>query len=116
MDGFLGTRASLMLDVVALAMVVLVPALVTSIYLVKYRRQYVWHKRIQVALGAVLLVTVTIFEVDVRLHGWRHRAMDSPYFGELGELNWVLIALAIHLFFAVTAALLWIVVIYLRAE
>ena len=46
-DGFLGTRASFMLDVVALAMAVLLPVLGWSIYLVKYRQKYALHKRVQ---------------------------------------------------------------------
>lgn len=111
MDGFFGTRASLMLDVVALAMLALLPVLAFSIYLVKARRRYAWHKRIQLALGAVLLVTVGLFEVDMRMHGWRDRAAASPYHGDDGATDWVTTALAVHLFFSITAAVLWVVVI-----
>jgi putative membrane protein len=111
MDGFLGTRASLMLDVVVLAMIVLLPVLASSIYLVKARRQYAWHKRIQLVLGAALLVIVALFEADMRFHGWRDRAAASPYNGREGAIDWVTTALGVHLFFSITAALLWIVVI-----
>ncbi len=100
-----------MLDVVALAMVVVLPALAFSIYLVMFRRQYAWHKRIQLALGAALLITVVLFEVDMRLGGWRHRAEASPFAGGDGTTDWISVSLAIHLCFAITAALLWIVVI-----
>jgi uncharacterized membrane protein YozB (DUF420 family) len=110
-DGFLGTRASLMLDVVALAMLVVVPVLGVSVYLVKYRRQYALHKKIQLALGTALLVTVVMFEADMRLSGWRHRAEVSPFAGGDGTTDWVFVSLAIHLCFAITSALLWIVVI-----
>jgi uncharacterized membrane protein YozB (DUF420 family) len=103
MDGFLGTRASLMLDVVALAMLVLVPVLAFSIYQVKVRRNYSLHKAIQLTLGGVLLVAVTLFEVDVRLHGWRHLAAPSPYASHEGS--------TVHLFFAVSSAVLWVLVI-----
>jgi putative membrane protein len=112
MDGFLGTRASLMLDVVALAMVALVPVLTFSIYQVKFRRKYALHKAIQLTLGAVLLVAVTLFEIDIRLHGWRHRAAASPYSSHEGSTDWVMLVLSIHLFFAVTSAVLWVLVIY----
>ena len=112
MNGFLGTRASLMLDVVAVAMVVLLPILGFSIYQVMYRRRYALHKRIQLTLGAVLLVTVALFEADMRIHGWRHRAAASPYTAHDGSTDWVAAALAVHLFFSITAALLWIVVIF----
>jgi uncharacterized membrane protein YozB (DUF420 family) len=110
-DGFLGTRASLMLDVVALAMLAVLPALAWSIYLVMFRRRYALHKRIQLALGIALLVTVALFEIDMRIGGWRHRAEASPYVSHAGSLDWVSIVLAVHLCFAITAALLWIAVI-----
>ncbi len=105
-----------MLDVVALAMIAIVPVLAFSIYQVIVRRNYALHKKLQLALGIVLLVAVTIFEVDVRMHGWRHRAEASPYSGHDGATNWVMISLAIHLFFAVTAAVLWILVIVRAAQ
>lgn len=111
MDGFLGTRASLMLDVVALAMLVLVPVLAFSIYQVKVRRNYSLHKAIQLTLGGVLLVAVTLFEVDVRLHGWRDRAAASPYASHEGSTDWVMVVLTVHLFFAVSSAVLWVLVI-----
>jgi uncharacterized membrane protein YozB (DUF420 family) len=111
MDGFLGTRASLMLDVVALAMLVLVPVLAFSIYQVKVRRNYSLHKAIQLTLGGVLLVAVTLFEVDIRLHGWRHLAAPSPYASHEGSTDWVMVVLTVHLFFAVSSAVLWILVI-----
>jgi putative membrane protein len=109
-DGFLGSRASLMLDVVFLAMFAVLPVLGWSIYQVKYRRRYLLHKRVQLTLGAVLLVTVALFETDMRINGWRDRAEPSPFFNTDG-INWVDAALAVHLCFAVTTALAWITVI-----
>ncbi len=100
-----------MLDVVAVAMVVVLPVLALSVYLVKVRRRYALHKKIQLTLGAVLAVTVALFEVDMRIGGWRHRAEASPYIGHEGSTNWVIVALSVHLCFAVTTAILWIVVI-----
>lgn len=110
-NGFLNTRASLMLDIVFLAMFVVVPVLGYSIYLVKYRRQYALHKQIQIVLGAVLLLTVVLFELDMRINGWRERARPSPYFGSDEAQGWVFYALYIHLVFAVSTAALWIAVI-----
>ncbi len=110
-DGFLGSRASFMLDVVFLAMFVVVPATGWSIYQVKYRQRYLLHKRMQVAIGFVLLVAVTIFEIDIRVYGWRERAVDSPYYSEIlsvGLVNW---SLWIHLVFAISTSVLWIFVI-----
>jgi len=110
-NGFLGTRASLMLDVVVLAMVVVLPVLGTSIYLVRYRRQYEIHKWMQIGLGVVLLAAVTLFEVDMRVNGWRERAAESKYYGTETSLGLVDQVLFVHLFFAVSTFVLWIVVI-----
>lgn len=108
-DGFLGTRASLMLDVVFLAMFLVLPVLAWSMWLVRYRRNYLLHKRVQVALGIVLLATVTAFEVDMRWSGWQHRAVESPYNGTWawGEWGAVQASLAVHLVFAISTAALW---------
>src|SRR5262249_17937431 len=70
-SGFVpGSRGSLMLDVVFVAMFVVVPVLAVSVYLVKYRRQYALHKKLQLATACVLLVAVLLFELDIRLNGW----------------------------------------------
>lgn len=108
MDGFLpGSRASIMMDVVFLAMFAVVPVMVWSIYQVKYRHRYLLHKRVQVAMSVILLVAVGLFEVDVRITGWRDRAVASPY-TESGMLDTVL---TIHLVFAISTFLLWAITV-----
>jgi hypothetical protein len=77
-DGFLGTRASLMLDVVFAAMFVVLPVLAWSIQQVRVHRRYLLHKRVQLTLGTILLVAVTLFEIDMRLNDWTLRANSSP--------------------------------------
>ncbi len=109
-DGFLGTRASLALDVVCVGMLVVVLVLGWSIRQVRVHRRYALHRRVQLRLAGLLLVVLTAFELDVRLNGWRDRAA-----GELGgQPSYdVFVALSIHLFFAVTTVVLWILVIFL---
>ncbi|HEY2840848.1 MAG TPA: DUF420 domain-containing protein, partial [Pirellulales bacterium] len=46
-----------------------------------------------------------LFEGDMRIRGWTERAKPSPYYE-----TWVQHSLSIHLPFAVSTALLWIVV------
>ena len=104
-DGFLGTRASLMLDVVLLAMFAVIPVLFWSIWLVKCRRNYTLHRRVQLLLGTALLVVVALFEIDVRVYGWTHRAAESRYYG-----SWVRPVLYVHLVFAISTTVLWILV------
>ena len=106
-NGFLGTRASIMLDVVFVAMFALIPLMGWSIAAVKYRRNYEFHKKLQLVLGVVLLITVVLFELDLQLiTKWRDRAAASPYYD-----TWVFPSLYLHLFFAVPTLLLWVYVI-----
>ena len=95
-----------MLDLVVVAMFAVVPVLAWSIYLVRCKQNYSLHKRIQVALGVVLCVVVFLFELDMRLHGWRQFAMASPFYD-----TWVFPVLYVHLVFAVSTVLLWVYVI-----
>jgi len=107
-DGFLGSRAPLVLDLLFLAMFGVVLVLAWSIYQVKYRHRYELHKRVQVILGVVLFVAVSIFEIDIQMHGWEDRATGVKG----GTVTpWVSTALYVHLTFAVSSVLLWPVVI-----
>jgi uncharacterized membrane protein YozB (DUF420 family) len=99
-----------MLDVVFLAMFAVIPVMAWSIYQVKYRRRYALHKAVQLTLGGVLLVAVGLFEIDMQfISGWEDRATDSPYWTS----GTVWKVLYVHLFFAVTTLVLWVVVIVL---
>ena len=100
-----------MLDVVFVAMFAVVPVLLWSWYLVRVRRNYSLHKRIQLTLAGILLVAVTAFEVEIRINGWRHLAEASPYYGDANSPGWVLRWLWIHLCFAVSTFVLWLVVV-----
>ncbi|MGH7128759.1 MAG: DUF420 domain-containing protein [Planctomycetaceae bacterium] len=112
-NGFLGHGASLMLDVVVCALVLVLPALAWSVWLVKRRRHYSQHRNVQIALGAALLLTVAAFEVDLQLvhDGWENvvrRArgdswMAGPAFQQARIVLWI------HLVFAVSTPVLWAV-------
>ena len=112
-EGFLPWgRGSLMLDVVFVALFAVVPLLLASVYLVKFLQRFALHKRLQVVMAAVLLVAVVLFEIDIRINGWEHRAEPSPYFDPANK--WTCpagLALLIHLSFAVPTLLLWIAVV-----
>lgn len=112
-DGFLGTRGSIMLDVVFVAMFAVIPVLLTSVYLVRYRRLFWLHKQLQLWTGGVLLVALVAFEVDIRFitHQWELRAEPSPFFDAQNQWGCpVGISLIVHLCFAVPTLLLWIFV------
>ena len=106
-EGFLGTRASLMLDVVFLAMFVVILVLAWSIHQVRQGR-FALHKRTQIILAVVLLAAVTAFEIEMRVYGWQSRAAGSLD-GAPAPAVWY--ALYVHLVFAISSAVLWPVVI-----
>lgn len=107
--GFLPTRGSFMLDFVFVAMFAIIAVMAVSIWLVRYRRQYELHKRLQITLGLVLLVAVTAFEIDLQFitQDWRPLAEPSPFYAS----GFVDCCLWVHLCFAVPTPLLWIFVI-----
>ena len=100
------SRGTLTLDMMPLAMLVTVPLLILSIYLVRFRYKYRMHAWIQGLIAVLLTGAITLFEIDVRLNDWRQLAIPSPYYE-----NWLFPELYLHLIFAVTATLLWIYMI-----
>jgi putative membrane protein len=114
-QGFLGYHATFMLDVVVCALVLLVPALAVSIYLVKIRRHYAWHRRLQLSLGGVLLLAVAAFEVDVQFvhHGWQNIVHSARPDMAKESLDFARTILYVHLVFAISTPLLWILTISL---
>ena len=111
-SGFLGTRASLMVDVVSVAMIAVLAVMAWSIYQVRIHRRFALHKRVQIGLGVLLAITVTLFEVDIQhFSPWRPNAEASPHYSAVWHEGWVNRSLYVHLVFAVSSAILWIVVI-----
>ena len=110
--GFLGTRASLMVDVVSVAMIFVLALMTWSICQVKFKRRYALHKKMQVGLGILLAVTVTLFEIDIQFFSpWRANAEASPYYSTVWHEGWVNRSLYVHLVFSVSSAVLWVMVI-----
>ena len=108
-DGFLGFRTSFMLDFVVVALVLIVPVLVYSLFAVKVQRRYVVHRRLQLLLGVVLLVAVSLFEVDLQWiqGGWLNVVGKREVKLTEVQLAFVRQVLRIHLCFAVSTPLLW---------
>lgn len=119
MHGFLGYDASLMLDVVMVALVLIVPLLFWSVRLARSRR-YRLHKQVQLALALILLLAVGAFEVDLQLvhGGWENvvnKDVESPRRSG-DELVFVRQVLWVHLIFAVSTPILWAVTIGLALK
>ena len=107
MNGFLGTRGSFMLDVVFLAMMLVLPIMGISRFLVRNRGKHALHRRIQLILAVVLLAAVIAFEVDVRVFGWRDRAAPSPFWQDGAWNDWIDYSLIVHLCFAIPTPFIW---------
>jgi hypothetical protein len=75
-DGFLGTRASIGMDVVLVGLLATLPVLVLSIAAVRARR-YAVHKALQLGIVAALLAAIVVFEVDIRLFPGRPPARSG---------------------------------------
>lgn len=99
-----------MLDVVFLAMFLVVPLLGWSMMLAR-QGKYLLHKRVQLTLATVLLLAVTAFELEMRIIGWEARAEASPFWSNSSWNDGVHYSLAVHLFFAIPTAFLWLVVV-----
>ena len=108
---FWGYPTTFMLDFVVCALVLIVPLLLLSLWLVKVRRNFQAHMKLQLSLGVVLLVAVTAFEVDVK---WVHRGWENivakqslseeALAAKIGEVRpW----LRFHLVFAISTPFLW---------
>lgn len=106
--GFLGYSSTFMLDFVVTALVLIVPVLLTSLYLVKVRRNFIAHRNLQLILAGVLLVAVVAFEVDIRIHGgWRAIVGTRTPAISAEQLEIVKQTLYVHLIFAISTPFLW---------
>lgn len=97
-DGFLGFRGSIGMDIVVVGLLLLLPILALSIYLVRVKKQFFTHKMLQLFIAGALLICIVIFEIDIRfVSDWKERARPSPWWP-----TGVLTALGIHLVFAIS--------------
>ena len=107
-DGFLGFHTSFMLDAVVVALVLVVPVLVFSLYSVKIGRLYTRHRNLQMSLAIVLLVAVLAFEVDLHLvqGGWENVVRKGSALSD-NQMTFIRKVLRIHLVFAGSTPFLW---------
>jgi len=103
-DGFLGTRGSLGMDVVLVGLFAVLPLLAWSVYLVRSRRDFAAHQAVadRDRLGPAGL------HRDLRdryppISDWKVRARPSPFWPG-GRRR----PLAVHLVFAVSTLVLWV--------
>lgn len=111
-QGFLGTRADLLMDIVIVALVAVVPIVLYNWRLARHGR-YGQHKLLQVGLALLLAVVVGVFEVNLRLQGGIFEATKASAYAGTPTLNfWIYF----HTFFAITTIFIWggLIVLSLR--
>lgn len=102
-QGFVpGSRGTLMIDAIAIAMAVLVPFLTWALALARWQGDFQKHKKVQIGISSGLGLIIVLFEIDVRLHDWVELARPSPYFATL-----LFPVFYGHLFCAISATILW---------
>ena len=103
-QGFLGTRADLLMDIVIVALLAVVPIVIYNWRLARNRR-YARHKNLQIALAALLAVVVGLFEYNLRLQGGIFVATSASGYAGTATLNfWIYL----HTFFAITTIFIWL--------
>jgi hypothetical protein len=110
-EGLLGTRADIIIDIVMITSALLPFLLIYAIYLAK-KEQYDLHKWIQITLFIVVNLLVIALEVDIRYGGIDKIIEQSKYFNS-STLGIVFI---IHLVFAISSTLLWFWLIIISAK
>jgi hypothetical protein len=110
-EGLLGTRADIIIDIVMITSALLPFLLIYAIYLAK-KEQYDLHKWIQIILFTIVNLLVIALEVDIRYGGIDKIIEQSKYFNS-STLGIVFI---IHLVFAISSTLLWFWLIIISAK
>ena len=106
MKGFLGTPAPFMMDLVVVSLIAVIPILIFSIAQAK-KGAYQLHKKCQVALAIVLLITVVLFELEMRFAGGIKNLIDPERYTLTFRIY-----LWFHIAIAISTLVLWATTIY----
>lgn len=101
------SRGSFMLDLVAVAMFAILPAVAIGVNLVKNRRIFESHKKMMLGISMILGVSVILFELEMRMIGWQQLAASSPYFNTI-----LFTVLGVHLACSISTTLLLIATVW----
>ncbi len=102
-EGFFGTRADLIVDVVMLASAAL-PFLLYGAIRFARREEYDRHKWSQIVLFTLVNTLVLLLEIDIRFWGLDKVIEQSRYYGS----DTLAIVFVVHLIFAISSTLLWL--------
>lgn len=103
-QGFLGTRADVLMDLVIVSLAAILPILWFS-WTRARRGAWGTHKRTQLALGITLAVVVSLFETDLRMAGGIFELTKASAFHGTALLN---ASIWIHMALSISTALIWL--------
>src|SRR5262245_26271913 len=102
-DGFLGTRADMLFDIIVVAQIAVTGALVYAIRQAKMKR-YLRHRAVMLATLLVLALILVVFEVHLRASGGARGIFEQSRFADTTALT---AAIYIHILFAVSTVVAW---------
>jgi putative membrane protein len=104
MIGGLFPNTDILIDIVNFSFVVIVPVLIYS-WLKVRKGEYSLHKKVQLALFAVLFIAVILFEVDLKMRGGIFEMVKDSQFAGTAFLNGLI---WFHMFVSITTSFIWI--------
>lgn len=103
-NGFLGTRADLLMDLVLIG-ILITPILMLYAFSLAKQKRFVAHRNLHVTLISILILAVILFELDIRLSGGSEAFLSgSPY----AETKFMKVLLTFHILIAIASFTTWI--------
>ncbi|TWU29840.1 hypothetical protein [Bythopirellula polymerisocia] len=106
-DGFLGSRASLIYDVAFLLELLVIPLYIHSLALLLVGHEYQAHKRLQLVVTAMFAVAVGLFAFEFFSYDWRTLVGEEA--DAIPRITYM--TLTIHLAFLTITATMWLVLL-----
>jgi uncharacterized membrane protein YozB (DUF420 family) len=106
-QGFFGTRADLLFDLVITSLFLIVPLLVYS-WRMAGKGQYQIHRNIQMALTLVLTAVLVVFEMNLRSKGGIFEMTQGSRFAGTSVLS---LSIYGHMLLAFSTATIWLLLV-----
>ncbi len=101
------SKAPFSFDILCISLFIIIPTLIYSIYSVKIKRNYKIHKILQILISTMLAISIIIFEIDIRIRGWKDLIYESKYYN---TILWPIFY--IHLFCAISTTVIWTIIFW----
>jgi putative membrane protein len=106
-EGFIGTKADILMDLVLVSFALILPALMFS-WKQARSGDYGGHKKTQLTLGISLAVVVTLFEADLSISGGIFELTKASAYAGTATLDGWIVG---HTIVAILTSIIWLVLI-----